>query len=116
MKAERGFYKKLSESYSPEQVKLIKQIIQGKLEPDNFDLFPRTHGWVRSCYNEPRQDEKIFRAIDEVMENHGIEGWKGANGEWIEYSNTGDDYALTVIYYRDKLRADCVSTIVDKAW
>ena len=109
---ERGFYKTLLETYSPDQVKLVKRIVNG--EVDNDELFPKTSRWVKSCYNEPTFHEKAFSAIDEVLENHGVEAVRLQNGDWLEYSNTGDTYALTVVFFRGTFRATDYGAIVEK--
>ena len=110
---ERGFYKTLLGSYTPEQVALIKKVIQGKVQPDDSELFPKTSSWVRSCYNEPTRIEKTMNAIDEVLENHGVESFKTSQG-YVDYSNTGDSYALTVVNFKGKLRATSWGDIAEK--
>jgi len=111
---ERGFYKELLTVYTPDQVKLIKKIVKKEVEPDNSELFPKTYRWVRSCYNQPTFIEKAMNAIDEVLENHGVEAFQTKKGDYIEYSNTGATYALTVVNYKNKLRATSWGDLAEK--
>ena len=111
---ERGFYKRLKEDYTKEQVQLIKGLVKGLVDPYNIDVFPKTTRWIKSCYNSPSQIEQVMSAIDEVLENHGVEGFRVKSREWATYSNTGDTYALTVVYFRGKFRACSWGDIAEK--
>ena len=111
---ERGFYKVLGQSYSADQVKTIRKIVRREVDLTDSELFPKTAKWIKSCYNTPTVIEQSMSAIDEVLDNHGVEGFKTSKGDYVEYSNTGDSYALTVVYYRNKFRACSWGDIAEK--
>lgn len=69
-----------------------------------------THAYARQCYSDPF-DSYMWRvtmalhAIDKVLGTHGVEALGSSdtrNGPPYEYCNTGDAYAATLIYNRDR--------------
>jgi len=114
LNAVSGFYKTLLEAYTPKQIALVKGLVQGHVDPSFPDFFPKTYKWIKSCYNEPTFQEKVMSAIDEVLETHGVEGFTINEKEVVEYCNTGDTYALTVVFFRGKLRATSYGDIIEK--
>lgn len=84
---------------TPKQEKQIRGLVNGSIEPDDFDS---VDAWIRQCYHRPAETELIMKAIDEVLETCGIEAiWSESFSDkcpQFTYCNTGDSYALTVLY------------------
>ena len=84
---------------TPKQEKQIRGLIRGDIEPDDFDS---VSAWLFQCHNRPSDTELIMKAINEVLETHGVEAiWNPDFSEkWPQftYCNTGDTYVLTVCY------------------
>lgn len=51
--------------------------------------------------------------IEKVMETFGVESVQDKKGNYAEYCNTGDSYALTILYYNGKLRIGCWADIAE---
>ncbi len=79
----------------------ILGMMNGDLDP--CEVSDRCDAWVRSCYNEPSDDEQTLHAADDLLGNYGVEGWCDQDDfsrPGVSYSNTGDSYART-IFLRD---------------
>ena len=70
----------------------VRKVMDGRLSPDTV---PATQAWLDQCYNRPRVHELKMHAIDVLLGNYGVEY---AAGIKLEYSNTGDSYAGTVLF------------------
>lgn len=81
---------------SNETAKTIRKLMDGRLVPE--EVSEPTKKWVQSCYNEPSEVEKIMSAIDFVLETYGCEVIFIDGYPAMEYCNTGDTYAMTVMY------------------
>ncbi len=89
---------------TPEQIQKVNDLIAGFIDPKEFS---NVTDWISQCHNEPRDNELIMCAINQVLEGYGIESirtskWK--NGYWCDilcsYVNMGDSYTPTVIHHR----------------
>ena len=86
---------------SAEQVKLVRGLIDGSLEPTKIS--PETKIWVQSHYYVPTIIEQIMHAVDWVIQTNGVEAIytdhdNSLNNPSALYCNTGETYAMTVIY------------------
>lgn len=83
---------------SEETANKIHQLFEGKLEPT--EVSEKCAKWVAACYNEPSPAEKILCAADDLLGNFGPEAIFDSSGIHVlySYSNTGDTYAITVVY------------------
>lgn len=81
---------------SESKAETIHRIMTGEILPLDCQEFAATQKWVSECYHMPHEAEIALHAIDEVLENFGIEGWAFTMRSGVEYSNTGDSYASTV--------------------
>jgi hypothetical protein len=85
-----------------DQVNKVRGLMEGVLDPE--EVSEATAKWVRSCYNEPSDSEKIMSAINDVIECHGVESLS-SNGDVVAtYCNTGDTYKPTVMYLEKECR------------
>lgn len=83
-----------------QQARQVIGLIRGEISP--FTV-AGTDQWRRQCYHEPRETapETIMHAIDQVIGTCGTEAIFGADGctmPVLEYCNTGDSYATTIMY------------------
>jgi len=69
--------------------------------------FERTYGHI--SHDQARHLE----LIDKILKTHGVEG-TCENGLDFQYCNTGDTYAMTLLYYKGKLRIGDWGTIVEE--
>lgn len=73
-------------------------VLRGKLDPCTV---PETQGWVDACYNRPSDHELVLHACDVLLGTHGVESLGPGDLRYdppFEYLNTGDSYALTIVY------------------
>lgn len=70
----------------------------------NAESFQSVRDWSRQCYNEPRYQEKVMRALNELLGGFGVES---IEGEYVDsfyrnsiatYVNMGDSYDTTILY------------------
>ena len=103
---------------SAEDAKLIRAIAAASADGDDLKKLidarvPATASYVRSMHSDPYRS-KLWRttvalhAMNEVLGTHGVEGLGPPRGgdyaPPYEYLNTGDTYAATLIYDRDRDR------------
>jgi len=79
----------------------------------SFGTFPGTANWVRGCYHEPSFEEIFLAACDEAADNYGVESELCA-GKWLSFSNTGDSYAETIVFWRGTFRIASWGDIVER--
>jgi hypothetical protein len=76
----------------------------GFIDPLTVDAAMRLE---RQCFNPPSQHYLAMTALDALLGTHGVE-YIGEvdmrDGPPVEYLNTGDTYAPTLIWYRDRVR------------
>jgi hypothetical protein len=73
--------------------------------------------YVRQCYNQPPLQLVKLTAIDSILHTYGVERiphGHGANSPAIEYCNTGDSYALTVLWCGGRYRVASWGDIVER--
>ena len=112
MRAKRGFWKTLKTIAAPEQIRIIRALIERTLSPID-SRFPGTAAWYRACYHPPKLAELVLSAIDEVLNNFGIEVAE-INGRHYDYSNSGDSYTLTVFQRGGVFWVDSLGDLVER--
>lgn len=82
---------------------LLRRLLTLELDPTMDDRFPRTQAWVRACHRRPSDEDIALHAADELLGNHGVEGWADPTNfrHGVSYSNTGDTYATTICLIND---------------
>jgi hypothetical protein len=103
---------------SPDEAKLIRKIATTADDGEELKTLidarvPATSSYVRSLFSNPYRS-RIWRttvalhAMNDIMGTHGVEGLgPGRSGDYAppyEYLNTGDTYASTLVFDRDKDR------------
>src|SRR4051812_21697573 len=90
-------------------------IIRGELDPRTVDAAQQLE---RQCYNPPGQHYLAMTALDSLLGTHGVETLGDVDmrdGPPVEYLNTGDTYAATLVWYRDRVRPWSVESWGDVA-
>lgn len=97
-----------------EDLDLALSLIRGEADPL---LVPAAQELERRCYGRPSKHHLTMVALDALLGTCGVE-YIGevhmANGPPVEYLNTGDQYAPTLVWFRNSRRfyvrcwADCV--------
>ena len=65
------------------------------------------------CFNPPGKRYVRLTALNELAETFGIECAETTSGEYAEYLNTGDTYAMTLIYWRGNYRVQSLGDFVE---
>ena len=99
----------------------------------NLDLLTTARVYARKRFNELREmpefwycheGHAVARALEDTekkfpkLETYGVEGDCHLNGENsidIQYLNTGDTYAPTIVYYKGRFRVTSWGDIVEQA-
>jgi hypothetical protein len=90
--------------------------LESLLETGNY---PVTHNWYRSCLHPMAFGTAKLSIADEIIPRScGVEyipAGRGVNSPAIEYCNTGDTYANTLMYVSGKgYRVGCWGDIVER--
>ena len=83
------------ESEFPGKGKLAKAIF--RMRRSELETLPAGEARIRECYNPPSTSDVRLHCLNEVLETFGIEAFQTRNGTWVEYLNTGDTYAPTIV-------------------
>jgi hypothetical protein len=90
---------------------LIKVYTKNKFKmsyPDDYDY----------DYDDDYTENDSYKAItafDKVLDNYGVEIIRGKNPEdLIVYSNNGDSYAFTILYYKKKWYIGGIADILEE--
>ena len=83
------------ESEFPGKGKLAKAIF--RMRRSELETLPAGEARVRECYHAPSTSDLRLHCLNEVLEAFGIEAFQTRNGPWVEYLNTGDTYAPTIV-------------------
>ena len=83
------------ESAFPGKGKLAKAIF--RMRRSELESLPAGLARIRECYNPPTTSDVRLHCLDALLGTFGIEAFQTRNGTWVEYLNTGDTYAPTII-------------------
>ena len=83
------------ESAFPGKGKLAKAIF--RMRRSELETLPAGLARIRECYNPPTTSDVRLHCLDALLGTFGIEAFQTRNGTWVEYLNTGDTYAPTII-------------------
>lgn len=65
------------------------------------EAFPKTEDYIRRCHGFPKNFECMMQALDELTDGFGIEVIRRDGKVVIEYVNTGESYATTILFNHD---------------
>jgi len=83
------------ESAFPGKGKQAKAIF--RMRRAELESLPAGLARIRECYNPPTTSDIRLHCLDALLETFGTEAFQTRNGTWVEYLNTGDTYAPTII-------------------
>jgi hypothetical protein len=83
------------ESAFPGKGKAAKAIF--RMRRSELESLPAGDARVRECYHAPSTSDVRLHCLDALLETFGIEAFQTRNGTWVEYLNTGDTYAPTIV-------------------
>jgi hypothetical protein len=83
------------ESEFPGKGKLAKAIF--RMRRSELETLPAGLARIRECYHAPSTSDVRMHCLDALLETFGIEAFQTRNGTWVEYLNTGDTYAPTIV-------------------
>jgi hypothetical protein len=87
--------------YTEEQGRTAAGLLSGQIDPESV---PGVSTFIRECYNRPSEDEILRRALNDVLEMHGVEyartaGVSDSCDPDITFLEAGDTYTLTLVEF-----------------
>lgn len=71
---------------------------------------------VAECYHPPKTYDIRMHCLDALEPNlYGLESVESVSGEYAEYLNAGDTYAVTLIYWRGRYRVQCLGGFLENS-
>ena len=83
------------ESAFPGKGKEAKAIF--RMNRSELESLPAGDARVRECYHAPTTSDLRLTCLDALLGTFGVEAFQTRNGRWVEYLNTGDTYAPTIV-------------------
>jgi len=85
------------------------------LQMARFELLETDAGqkYHDRCYNSPNTEsirQHVLNALDDGL--YGVEAIE-IGSEWADYLNTGESYAPTLIYWRNRYRVQSVGDFIE---
>lgn len=102
LKWEKDLHAAFDHTATRENVLTARKLIKDIADPLLVSQAARDLHW--RCHNPPSHHYLLMTALNDLLGTHGVEYIGSAhttNGPPVEYLNTGDTYAATVVYYRD---------------
>lgn len=104
-------------------VKTLSQVFGDKakearkiLEMSRTELskLPAGEARIRECHNAPSTPDIRMHCLSALAEGyHGLEAAENRDGEWLDYINAGDCYAVTLVRWRGSYRVCTVGDIAE---
>lgn len=92
------------------------RLIRGEIDP--LDVSPSASKLEAQSYHPQDKHTLVMVALDDLLATHGVESLGDVDmhdGPPVEYLNTGDTYAATLVWYRDRVRPWAVESWGDVA-
>jgi hypothetical protein len=91
----------LAAGYTEEQGRTAAGLLSGQIDPESV---PGVSTFIRECYNRPSEDDILRRALNDLLEMHGVEyartaGVSDGSDPDITYLEAGDTYTLTLVEF-----------------
>lgn len=107
----RTLTKRLHEAFDRtagrDKVTKALRVLRGTLSPDTV---AETQAWIDQCFHRPDRMSLVLHACDALLGTCGVEGLGPVSvqlGPLVQYLNTGDTYAPTLVYYRGRTTRRC---------
>ena len=100
-----------------EDARKVRAILECKSVDAVTELSESADRYVRQCYNKPPLQTVKLTAADSILRTFGVEyisRGRGAKSPSIEYCNTGDTYASTLMWTRGRYIVGCWGDIVER--
>lgn len=68
-----------------------------RMRRSELEILPAGDARIRECYHAPSTPDVRLHCLNAALETFGIEAFKTINGTLVEYLNTGDTYAPTIV-------------------
>jgi hypothetical protein len=103
-------------------VKTLQEVFGGNakaarkiLEMTFAELADTLHGAARiaECYHTPATSDIRMHVLDSLGGSFGVEAFETKKG-WCKYLNTGDTYALTLVYFQGKYQVASWGDIAER--
>lgn len=114
-KFEQALREAFERTCGEESVTQALAILRGELDPLTV---PAARQLALACFNPPGRHYLEMTALDSLLGTCGVEhiGEVGMrDGPPVEYLNTGDTYAATLVWYRDRVRPWAIESWGDVA-
>lgn len=85
-----------------------------EMSRDELATLPAGEARIRECYKPPKTWDVRLHCLNALAGTYGVEGFQTRAGEYVEYLNTGDTYAPTVIYWRGRYTVGSWGDIAEK--
>lgn len=67
---------------------------------------------IQECYNPPKKYDVRMHVLDAIAETCGVEGTETNEG-WIDYLNTGEMYAPTIIHFQNRYYVSSLGDFIE---
>lgn len=67
---------------------------------------------INECYNPPKKYDVRMHVLDTIAETYDVEGAETSEG-WIDYLNTGEMYAPTIIHFQNRYYVSSLGAFVE---
>jgi len=87
------------------------------LRVKHFELFQPVENWLRQCYSHPGYHRVKMEMLNVALRTYGVEyikPGKGAKSPAIEYCNSGDTYAPTLLFINGRYSVGNWGDIVER--
>ena len=84
---------------SPEKQLEVLNIIDGRIFPEKYEA---VREWQDKCHNPPKDWQLKLCALNEILNESGVEEIAEDGKHLISYVNNGDTYAPTILYDVEK--------------
>jgi hypothetical protein len=68
---------------------------------------------IAECHHMPAWHDVRLTALDSIGDTFGVESIEFENGARADYLNSGDSYALTLIFWRGNYRVQSVGDFIE---
>ena len=76
---------------------------------------PAGEARIRECFHRPKWYDVRLHCLNALESGLcGVEGFQLANGEYVEYLNSGETYAKTIVYFRGRYSVRDWGSLVER--
>lgn len=79
-----------------------------------LEALPAGAARVRECYHPPSTPDLRLTCLDAALGTYGVDSFRARDGSWVDYLNTGDAYAPTIVRFRGNYRVTDWGSIAER--